>query len=292
MFGYVRARWDMLTPKDRERYEAAYCGLCRAMGKKYGQFSRLFLNYDFVLLAMLVAPPGEGCVANCQRCLIHPVHGHSACQESPWLNMVAGESVILTYWKLRDNVADSGFFGGLPARFLSLALKRGYERARREHGEFDTKVRAQLDKLSELEKAGCNSIDQTADCFAQILQEAILRMENEGQERALRQLLYHVGRWVYLIDALEDLAKDQQRGNYNPLSLRFPEWNQEDQTYLAANLEHSLSLAGAAFQLMEKNLWSPVVENILYNGLPGVQEIVFSGKWQEYKNKKGEAANE
>lgn len=292
MFGYVRARQDTLAPGDRERYEAAYCGVCRAMGKEYGQFSRLFLNYDFALLAMLLAPEGQTCELGCRRCVVHPLQGHLACQDGPWLNRAAGESLILTYWKLRDTIADSGFWGGLPAGFLCLFLLRGYKKARRLYGDFDTQVRTMLDKLGELEKTGCDSIDQTADCFAQLLQAAIPDQEKSSRNRALRLLLYHVGRWIYLIDAVEDLPKDRRNGSYNPLCFRFPEWTQEDKVYLQRNMEQSLELARSAFQLLEPNAWSSVVENILYSGLPGVQELVFAGKWQEYKNKKGEAANE
>lgn len=292
MFGYVRVRQDTLTPADREKYEAAYCGVCCAMGKRFSQFSRLFLNYDFALLAMLLAPGEQSCSMECRKCLIHPIRGRAACQEGPWLDIAAGESVILTYWKLRDTVTDSGFIKGFPARFLSLLLLRGYKKAGRLYGDFDTQVRSLLDKLGELEKAKCSSIDQTADCFAQILQAAIPNWGKSNQERALRLLLYHVGRWIYLIDAVEDLPKDKQNGSYNPLYFRFPEWSQEDKEYLRRNLEHSLELARSAFQLLEPNAWTPVVENILYSGLPGVQELVFCGKWQEYKNKKGEAANE
>ena len=292
MFGYVRVRRDTLASGDRERYEVAYCGVCRAMGKEYGQFSRLFLNYDFALLAMLLAPGGQACEAGCKRCLVHPIQGRPACQDGPWLDRAAGESVILTYWKLRDTVADSGFFKGLPARFLSFLLLRGYKKARRLYGDFDTQVRFFLDKLSELEKAGCASIDQTADCFAQLLQAAVPEQERSGRDRALRLLLYHVGRWIYLIDAVEDLPKDRQSGRYNPLCFRFPEWTQEDKEYLQRSMEQSLELARSAFQLLEPNAWTLVVENILYSGLSGVQELVFTGKWQEYKNRKGEAANE
>lgn len=292
MFGYVRVRQDTLEPEERVRYEAAYCGVCRAMGKEYGQFSRLFLNYDFALLAMLLAPGKQTCEAGCKRCLVHPVRGRPACQEGPWLDQAAGESVILTYWKLRDTVVDSGFFKGLPARFFSLLLLGGYKKARRLYGDFDTQVRFFLDKLSELEKAGCGSIDQTADCFAQLLQAAAPDQGRGSRDRALRLLLYHVGRWIYLIDAVEDLPKDRLSGSYNPLVFRFPEWTQEDKEYLQRTMEQSLELARSAFQLLEPNAWTLVVENILYSGLPGVQELVFAGKWQEYKSRKGEAANE
>lgn len=292
MFGYVRARLDLLPPEGREAYQAVYCGVCRSMGKRYGQFSRLFLDYDFAFLAMLLAPDDIPCVSGCKGCPIHPIKGKPACEEGPWLEFVAGESVILTYWKLRDSVEDSGFFKGLAARALSLCLRPSYWKAKQTCPEFDREVIARLEELGKLEWEKSPSIDRTSDCFANILGAATPKEETGAQGRALEQLLYHVGRWIYLIDAVDDLEQDRKEGNYNPVLARFPQWTEEDKAYLRANLDHSLSLAGAAFQLLRPTAWTSVVENILYSGLPGVTELVFTGKWKEYQKKRGVKADE
>ena len=36
MYGYVRPAMDRLSGEERELFQAAYCGLCRAMGRRYG----------------------------------------------------------------------------------------------------------------------------------------------------------------------------------------------------------------------------------------------------------------
>ena len=55
MFGYVVANVDALKQEDRERYRAVYCGLCRALGKGYGQAGRLTLTYDMTFLILLLS---------------------------------------------------------------------------------------------------------------------------------------------------------------------------------------------------------------------------------------------
>lgn len=292
MFGYVRARWDILSPEERQAYQSAYCGVCHAMGKHYGQFSRLFLNYDFAFLAMLLAPSGPIQCNDCKRCLLHPIKGHSACNDGTWFEQAAGESVILTYWKLKDSVLDHSFLSGLPARFLCFCLSRSYRKAKRRYPSFDREVIYLLKELNTLEREKSPSIDKTADCFARLLRAAAPTTCDEGQNRALAQLLYHIGRWIYLIDAVDDFDKDQRTGNYNPIAARFPEWSDSDRDYLFLNLTHSLSMAGSAFQLLKKNSWSSVIENILYYGLPNVTELVFCGKWNEYKNRRGTTTDE
>lgn len=285
MFGYVRARWDTLPEDAAKNYKAVYCGLCRTMGKKYGQFSRLFLNYDFTLLAMLLMEPGETFCSACHACPRHPLHGRPTCMGGQWLDTAAGESVILTYWKLRDTVADEGFFRGLGARLLSAFLKPAYRKAQKAYPDFDAQVVSLLEELRKLEMEGCPSIDRTADCFARLLRAAAPVTGESGRDRAMAGFLYHLGRWIYLIDAVDDLPDDQRRGRYNPVLARFGSWTEEEKAYLRKVMDHSLSLLGAAFELLPPNGCTSAVENIVYSGLPAVEELVFSGAWREAQKK-------
>ena len=286
MFGYVQAREDTLSPEERRKYQAAYCGLCHTLKTQYGAVSRFFLNYDFVFLAMLLAPEGEAGRAECLKCPLHPRKGRPACKGGKWMETAAGESVILTWWKLRDTVTDGGFFSRLGARLLCLLLSSGYRKAKKRYSEFDRQTAKLLTELRELEKEKCSSIDRTADCFARLLQAAVPSEGRGIPDRPRQQLLYHLGRWIYLIDAVDDLPQDKKSGSYNAVAARFPAWEKEDRAYLRQSMEHSLALAGAAFQLLPLNSWSAVMENILYSGLPAVEELVFTGKWREYQKRR------
>ena len=100
----------------------------------------------------------------------------------------------------------------------------------------------------------------------------------------MQQLLYHLGRWIYLVDARDDFQEDKETGAYNPLLFRFgPEGNDE---VLAATLEHSLNMARSAFCVLDFGCRTPVIENILYLGLPLVQCAVFEGNWKQIKKQK------
>lgn len=285
MFGYVRSREDTLPEEARRDYEAAYCGLCHTLKEQYGTVSRLFLNYDFVFLAMLLAPERGSVGAECLKCPLHPRRGKPACMGGEWMETAAGESVILTWWKLRDTVEDGGFLSRLGARLLCLFLGPAYRKASVRYSEFDALTAQLLSELRDLEEEKSPSIDRTADCFARFLQAAAPATDAEGVDRPRQQLLYHLGRWIYLIDAVDDLPEDQRRGSYNPVSARFPEWSVEDKSYLHQNMDHSLALVGAAFQLLPVSPWSRVMENIIYSGLPAVEELVFNGKWREYQKR-------
>lgn len=286
MFGYVRAREDILSPEERANYEAAYCGLCHTLKEQYGTISRLFLYYDFVFLAMLLADNTDVDCKECVKCPQHPWKGTCACCEGTWLEVAAGESVILTWWKLQDTIADSKFFPRIAAKIVCLLLSPAYQKAKTLYTDFDSQTAAFLEELRDLEQRKSSSIDHTSDCFARILQKASPETGQPEIFRPRQQLLYHLGRWIYLIDAVDDLQEDQKKGNYNPISFRFPLWSEQDQTYLRKNMDHSLELVGSAFQLLPQTPWSGILENIIYSGLPSVEELVFSGKWQENQKKR------
>ena len=129
--------------------------------------------------------------------------------------------MILTWWQLKDGVADHGFFRSLPYRAALLALGRAYRKARARRPGFDERTRAHLEELARLEGERCPSMDRAADAFAVLLAGAAEEEPDPVRRRVLRQLLYHLGRWIYLVDAADDLKKDVKSGSYNPLVYRF-----------------------------------------------------------------------
>ena len=285
MFGYVRPVKPELKVREWEAYNAVYCGLCHTLGRRYGFIPRFFLNFDFVFLAMLLLPPEERPVTERRRCFICPHRKKCVHVAQEGLDIAADESVILTYHQLRDGVNDNGFWKGVAARSLSVLLRPAYHKAAGYRPEFDRTVRENLERLARLEREKCDSLDLPADTFAGILAEAAPQTGEEGKDRAVRQLLYHVGRWIYLVDARDDLQMDRLEGHYNPMPLRWPDGPEAHEQELRHTLEGSLDLAISAFNLMELGCWEPILGNILCVGLPAVEEAVFRGVWKK-KNRK------
>lgn len=280
MFGYVRPLTAELRVRELEEYQAVYCGLCRAMGKRHGFLARLTLNYDFTFLAMALAHGPAPCEFSRRRCPVHPFRKRKMCRSMPALELAADESLILSYQKLRDDVADYGFFRGLPARAASLLLRRAYRRAAAERPEFARKVTQCLDELHMMERERCPSLDRPADAFARILQAAAPDTGEKARDRALGQMLYHVGRWIYLIDAWDDLERDLRSGDYNPVSARYEGKPGEHIQDMRTTLLHSRNLAAGAYELAKAERWDGILSNILYLGLPAVEELVLTGRWR------------
>jgi hypothetical protein len=284
MFGYVRPLKAALSEENSGRYQAVYCGLCRVIGKQYGFIAQLFLNYDFAFLAMVLAKEQEIPCIVCRRCPIYPMRKRENWGQDEGLELAATESVILTYWKLRDNVEDSSWGKKLPVWFAAIFLWPAYRKASKRCPSFDRTVKCCLEELRQMECERCASLDRPADAFARILQ-ATSGVDGQAGNEALSQLLYHIGRFIYLIDAWDDLEEDRKNGTYNPILLQYGSDKEVTREILQETMYASLGFAITAYRWMEFGVWTPIVENILTLGLPAMEEAVLSGEWRARKKR-------
>jgi len=285
MFGYVIPVKCALKDGEFDQFRAAYCGLCHSLRDAYGFPARFILNYDFTFLAILLSAETEEIALSRRRCAAKPFRSRNACAGGDIFRQAAGYSLILAWWRLRDGVADHGFRKGLPYRAASMFLGKAYRRAARDFPDFDAHCSAKLAELHALEQAQSPDLDRVADAFARILPYALAHVTDETKRRAGEELLYHTGRWIYLIDAFDDLEQDKRSGNFNPLLTRFaPEegvLSERDTDWIKTSLHHSANRAAAAYNLLEAGPWRGILENIIYLGLPGVTNSVLDGKFKK-----------
>ena len=198
------------------------------------------------------------------------------------LDFAADTSLILTYWKLRDEVRDLSFIRSLPARMAMVLLKKAYRRAESEHPEFSECVRNCLSELCEIEKAKLASIDVPADAFARILQSLSDETDDVNIRRVISQMLYHIGRYIYLIDAWDDLEKDIKSGVYNPIAERFDvremPLSDEITEQIKETLAQSIKAGISALELLDAGEKCDLIRNILTLGLPSVVLAVENGQ--------------
>ena len=191
--------------------------------------------------------------------------------------------MILAWWQIRDALTDPGK-GKAKYHAAALALKGAYRKARERRPAFDAVTREQLERLRVLEEAECPSLDEPADAFARLLAAAAGEVADPVKRRVLEQLLYHLGRWVYLVDAADDLAKDAATGSYNPIRCRFGlrdgTLTEEAREALVISLDHSIRLMAAAYELWDFGPWSSIIRATVYEGLFCVGKAVLEGTFQ------------
>ena len=278
MYGYVRPCRSELKVREAERYTAAYCGLCHALGRRCGPLARLSVSYDVTFLAMLLS---DGSEKICERrCVRHPFRKKRCLCGGAGFEKAADYGVIFQWWKLQDERQDERGGKRLLAHVLSRLFRRAYRAAAAREAAFDRFTRERLEELSRMEKERRPSLDAPADCFARILAECSEGAGETERRRCLREILYHVGRSIYILDAIDDREEDEREGRYNALLLRYEDWDGETEEKLRDTLNLSAFRARSALMLLPENVYTPILDNILSEGLPLIGELVLRGEWK------------
>ena len=292
MFGYVRPYKPELKVRDYESFRAMYCGLCHTLRARYGLGSRMLLSYDMCFVAHLMSGVMQcGSKTYQKRCIVSPFRKRPCIRENMALDFAADCTMILSYWKLQDSIRDEKGIKRLRARLGAALLRRKYRWAVSQLPDFARAVEEGIDRLDELERANTPSMDRTADAFATMMEKAAAPLEEDRVRRPVEQILYHMGRWVYITDAWDDLPEDVKKGSYNAIAARFdistPEGMQEARDAVRVTLLQSAQTAAAASELLDLGRCEAVVKNILYMGLPAMAESVLEGTTRQRSSRHG-----
>jgi hypothetical protein len=283
MFGYVQPLKPELKVKELEAYKGYYCGLCKAIRDRYSHAARFMLNYDCAVLSLLLASMSEEMpgVAR-ERCVASPIKRKTVVHARE-AEYAATVNVLLGCAKIADNAADEG---SLSARSLALVYRRVRKRAESDApalaAEFETRLKA----LYALEKANCTDVDAVSAEFGQLLSavfaSAPFAFVDKGAKQALAHFGYHLGRWIYIADAVNDMEKDAKSGSYNVYLLRSPVGSDNLREAIreeaAFNLQISLAEACKAYELLNIKRDKPILDNIMYLGLAKTTEDVLKGE--------------
>ncbi|WP_142414279.1 DUF5685 family protein [Hathewaya massiliensis] len=221
MFGYVTPCKMELKIKDYEKFKAYYCGLCRTIKVHYGNLPRMVLNYDMTFLAVLLDSISEDSrKLEKIHCFVHPTKKRLIIVENKALNYAAYCNVILAYYKLLDDAYDDKDIKSKTlSKFLNLYIKE--EKLDIEKKEINNYIKKSLKELSLMEKCSIetSSIDQISHPFADLTGFLI---SNYSKDKNLKETLYflgyNIGKWIYLIDAFDDLEKDMLNSKFNPIN--------------------------------------------------------------------------
>ncbi len=287
MFGYVRPFKSELLVRQYDQYKAAYCQLCRALKNHYGRAASFTLSYDCTFYALLALSLKETKLTlRHGRCVMNPLKKCDYLESSgEAYHRAAALSVLLTYHKLRDDLEDEGFWKSLGSR---LCLPFVSSKAKKAGAEFpflaaEAQKAMEAQAAAERERAG---VDACAEPTARLLEALFGELACNGlQKAALERFGYFLGRWVYLMDAADDLEEDLEEGAFNPFIPRLglegkKTLSPEERKAADGAMNQALNATAAqmllAFQLIDLGDFGPILENVVEKGLPEIQrEILF-----------------
>ncbi len=275
MFGYLQIHKDELKVKEYEAYKSVYCGLCKQLGKDYSFLARLILSYDCTFYAILLMSLKRTCTGfKDGRCRFNPLKKckFADCRDDSF-SKASALSVITAYYKVVDDISDSGFFKGLAFRIVKPVFRHWQKKAAKRYPKLENIVGNMMIAQYEAENSQSVTIDSAANPTAVMISEAAaLEAENDTQRRVLKEFGYHIGRWVYLIDAADDYEKDKKHGSFNP----FIAAGVFDKEYISAVLNQSLARAYDAYNLIDIIDFKPILDNMMLYGFPNKQNAVLN----------------
>lgn len=304
MFGYVLPEKAHLYMKDFEMYRSFYCGVCKSMERQFGQLSRFTINYDVTFLAILLHNfLGVDVKYEKLKCITKPFTTRKSVLKNDLTDLLGAFNVILGYYAAYDKVLDDK---SIKAKSAMNGLKKAVKRAKNVLPDVTEIVEKRYDNLRVIEKTSDFSIDRISDEFASMMSECVKKIVLQYTSRylveksesvcynksaiteenlsALDHLSYNVGKWIYLIDALDDVDDDVKEKKFNPFVVVYGdvssqkelmEKHGEDIVFAFASC---LNKINDSFSKIKFSFNKDFLANVIFKGMPLMTKSVMKGE--------------
>lgn len=266
MFGYIIINKGDMKFKEFDVYHSYYCGLCQSLKDRYGFLGQISLTYDMTFLALLLTSLYEPeTKESTTKCIAHPFEKHFI-RQNEFSDYAADMNVLFTYYKCVDDWQDDKKLNKLA---YSQSLKKSYRKLCSVYGEKAKNIDTLMQKLYQGEQKGTTDVDYMAGLFGAIMGNLMTPKKDEWQEN-LYSLGSYLGKFIYLLDAYEDIEEDIRRHRYNPLIQKYnnPDFDEEMKMIL------TMMMSGCCKEFEKL----PIIENIEI-----LRNILYSGVWYRYE---------
>lgn len=277
MFGYITPFVSDLKVYEYELVQAYYCGLCRELNKEYKRTS--ILNYDCMFIYLLEESLKDGKEEDLMYgCRLHPIKKRRAIITDS-AAYAADINALMGYAKVLDDAKD----GKTWAKLMKPFFIGMYKKAAARRPKIYVDMLEMQNGLNALEQSKSKDTDATADTYAKLFGSVLMDVD-VLQSHVLYDLGYAIGRWVYLIDALDDVKEDLKSGNYNVFVEKYDirgEIPDDIKKKIEFTLFHTLGMAGEALSRLVIKKNENILKNIIYFGLRDRTVNILEGKTDE-----------
>lgn len=274
MFGYVQPDKSELKVKEYETYKAVYCSVCKSLGKNYGLLARFLLTYDsaFYVFLMKSVKQDEPDCAHKGVCRFNPLKKCNYIDNDVYLDEAAALTVIMFYYKIKDNIKDSGLIKRLLMYFVLPYITLKFKKAVKNYSYFDDIISLSMKEQAEAESDKNCITDKACDPSAKALGKIISYNAKGEIKQTLYRIGYCIGRWVYLTDAFDDLENDIKHRNFNPFITKYnlktvENISKEVTVDICRSIRLTANETANALNTVNKNCYKNIVENIVFDGM-------------------------
>ncbi len=286
MFGYININQPELKIREYTRYRGFYCGLCRSLYENYGITSRLSLSYDITFLVMLLTSLYEPeTQESFVRCPAHPIHKHLELRNK-FSDYGADMNLLCTWYMTEDNILDAkNTKEKLTGNSLSILYHRSFKKLKLKYPGKVERIEELLRQLHQLEAENCTDLDRVAGISGHIIAEIFSPRQDEWTQ-PLRTIGFYLGKFIYLMDAWEDIEKDEKAGNYNPLlSIYNKEDSQQFNETCLSYMNMVMAECATQFERLPLIEDAEILRNIIYSGIWTRYELVLNKRSSEKERK-------
>ncbi|WP_035292097.1 DUF5685 family protein [Clostridium sp. KNHs214] len=282
MFGYVTPCIPELKVKEYYKFKSYYCGLCKSIKTNYGNLPRFSLNYDMTFLAIIIhsLSNNDGSFKKC-FCPVHPLKKNLIMENNPALDYASFCNVILFYYKLLDDFNDDK---SIKSKILSGFLTPYLKNIPGELQIVQATIESKLKNLYIMENATYKyNLDEYSHNFADLTGFLLSNyFSGENFQDNLYWLGYNLGKWIYIIDAFDDLEDDMKKHKFNPINhylntekKSFIDFSQEIEGRIDFTLVTCANNCLIYMRKLPINKNKTLLENILMFGLMEKMDKVF-----------------
>ena len=263
MFGYINVNKSELSEENKQIYQSYYCGLCQRLHSNCGMKGQVLLSYDMTFVVVLLTGLYELSNETKQfTCPMHPTKKQIAF-ENEVSDYCAAINVMLAYHNLVDDWKDEK---NLSKKTLANMIRKDYERFALEYPRQVKAIEDYMQKLAEYERANETNIDIVAGITGEMLGEVMAWKEDEWYHE-LKTLGYYMGKFIYMMDAYEDIDKDEKKNGYNPLRHLRKENEKDFETLCRLMMTSMMSECAKSFERLPILQHADILRNILYSGV-------------------------
>lgn len=274
MLGNIMVNSEELKGKEFKVYRQFYCGVCQDLRDEYGQPARLTLTYDCVFLSVLLTALYEEQVKEqTGPCLVHPFDTKKIRFRNKYTAYAADLCILLTYHNLMDDWLDEKKKRSIAAAAM---LKKAYKKTAAKYPRQVKAIRRYIGSLHMVEKENSKDLDRASSLTGHLFEE-LYDIAGDVWSPDLRQIGFYLGKFIYLMDAYEDVEKDMKTGSYNPFIQMFGEDGFDEK---AREILLMIATGAArAFERLPIVQYADILRNVLYSGI--------WVKYHEVKEKRG-----
>lgn len=258
MFGYIKTNKMELKYREILAYKGYYCGICMTLKREYGNLSRLSLNYDTtflqILLTSLYEPQDYG---EKLRCMSHP-HKKEVVITNEISKYCSAMNIILTYYKLKDDVEDDN---SIKAKALMKLIQGAFDKTKGQYEAKAEQIGALLKQLWDLEKQESRDIESLANLFGDIM-GIVFEYKDDVFAKTMYQIGFYLGKYIYIVDAFEDLEDDLKNNKYNPFA-----GQDADKELVKQQLFFLLACVNDELDRLPLIRNKGIIDNILFSGI-------------------------